>query len=197
MTDSTESGALAERSTSYDSGTLCSSEYCDDNNAGIIPINHVQHSGYPSAALDSKGLLHLVSCGSNEVACQVFYSDSDGRSWTAPVKLSQGFPDSAEFWTTWSPEEMPTRSSEDSYSIVRWSLNSNPLRGPGGQVDYVWTSKIEGNISVVYSRLVIQQATHKARGYRLLLVVSVAGLVKGITFFVVLHRKPSVLDIRD
>jgi hypothetical protein len=52
------------------------------------------YSGYPSAALDSKGVLHLVWYGYDGVAYQVYYSRYDGSNWSQPVRLSQGYPDS-------------------------------------------------------------------------------------------------------
>jgi hypothetical protein len=52
------------------------------------------YSGYPSAAFDSKGRIHLVWYGYDGVAYQVFYSKYDGTNWSSPIKLSQGYPDS-------------------------------------------------------------------------------------------------------
>jgi hypothetical protein len=52
------------------------------------------YSGYPSAAIDSKGVLHLVWYGYDGVAYQVFYSRYDSTTWSPPIRLSQGYPDS-------------------------------------------------------------------------------------------------------
>jgi len=52
------------------------------------------YSGYPSAAFDSKGRIHLVWYGYDGIAYQVFYSKYDAGNWSSPVRLSQGYPDS-------------------------------------------------------------------------------------------------------
>lgn len=52
------------------------------------------YSGYPSAAFDSKGRIHLVWYGYDGVAYQVYYSKYDDGNWSAPIRLSQGYPDS-------------------------------------------------------------------------------------------------------
>ncbi len=52
------------------------------------------YSGYPSAAVDSKGHIHLVWYGFDGTAYQVFYSRFDGNKWSEAIKLSEGFPDS-------------------------------------------------------------------------------------------------------
>lgn len=52
------------------------------------------YSGYPSAAFDAKGRIHLVWYGYDGVAYQVFYSKYDSGNWSLPIRLSQGYPDS-------------------------------------------------------------------------------------------------------
>lgn len=78
-----EYGQIAYRM--YDRGVWSLEEQLTHGNA---------YSGYPSAAVDSKGRIHLVWYGFDGEAYQVFYTMSEGGGWMPPIKLSQGFPDS-------------------------------------------------------------------------------------------------------
>lgn len=53
------------------------------------------YSGFPSVAVDSKGVLHLVWYSFDGSTYQVYYSRYDfNNNWSTPVRLSQGYPDS-------------------------------------------------------------------------------------------------------
>lgn len=52
------------------------------------------YSGFPSIAVDSNDLIHVVWYGFDGRAYQIFYSRFDGLAWSPARQLSQGFPDS-------------------------------------------------------------------------------------------------------
>ena len=52
------------------------------------------YAGFPSVAVDSKGVLHLVWYGFDGTTYQVYYSRYEFNNWSTPVRLSQGYPDS-------------------------------------------------------------------------------------------------------
>jgi hypothetical protein len=52
------------------------------------------YSGYPSIAIDSRDVPHIVWYGFDGRAYQIYYSRFDGFAWSSGRQLSQGFPDS-------------------------------------------------------------------------------------------------------
>ena len=277
------------------------------------------YSGYPSASIDSRGHIHLVWYGFDGTAYQVFYTHFNGNNWSAPIKLSEGFPDSVNptiavdskdnlhvawfksngrqyqiYYIRWSgswsdqivlssgltdsfnpsiavdrmdrvyvvwdkgeagrtqiyyvvyddgtwtqqsplttdevgsenpsvavnnlgtvyvfydktdgqiylrkfsgvllPEERLTSSGENSYPSVRWSFNQNPFSDAGGRIDYVWTSKENGQVRVFYGQLGIERHSIQRVEDRSFLVKSGAAVtVVGVTLFLLfLYRRHSV-----
>lgn len=53
-----------------------------------------EYNGFPSAAYDSHGVLHLVWYGFDGRFYQVVYSEYRGSHWSQPVQISLGYPDS-------------------------------------------------------------------------------------------------------
>ncbi len=98
------------------------------------------YSGYPSAAFDSKGRIHLVWYGYDGVAYQVFYSRYDGSNWSSPIRLSQGYPDSLN-------PTVAVDSNDDVY--VAW-YKSN---GRNYEINFVrWAGAWEDRIVLSYGR---------------------------------------------
>jgi hypothetical protein len=98
------------------------------------------YSGYPSAAFDSKGRIHLVWYGYDGVAYQVFYSRYERGNWSSPIRLSQGYPDSLN----------PTVAVDSNDNVyVAW-YKSN---GRNYEINFVrWAGEWEGRILLSYGR---------------------------------------------
>lgn len=128
----------------------------------------------PSMAMNSKGQVFVVWDEGQGPITQIYYSVYDGSSWTQEVPLTKGpgaenpsiatdrqdrvyvvydKSDGQIYLITydgakWSAEEQIPSSGVNTYPSLRWSFLNNPLAGPGGTIDLVWTSK-EGSISNV------------------------------------------------
>jgi hypothetical protein len=98
------------------------------------------YSGYPSAAFDSKGRIHLVWYGYDGIAYQVFYSKYDTGNWSSPIRLSQGYPDSLN----------PTVAVDSSDNLyVAW-YKSN---GRNYEINFVrWAGAWEDHAVLSYGR---------------------------------------------
>lgn len=59
-----------------------------------VQLTHGDYNGFPSAAYDSRGVLHMVWYGYDGHNYQVIYSSLKGRHWSAPHQISVGYPDS-------------------------------------------------------------------------------------------------------
>ena len=59
-----------------------------------VQLTHGDYNGFPSAAYDSRGVLHMVWYGYDGRNYQVIYSALKGGHWTPPHQISVGYPDS-------------------------------------------------------------------------------------------------------
>ncbi len=59
-----------------------------------VQLTHGDYNGFPSAAYDSHGVLHMVWYGYDGHNYQVIYSALKGRHWSSPQQISVGYPDS-------------------------------------------------------------------------------------------------------
>ncbi len=137
----------------------------------------------PSMAIDSKGRIYVVWDEGQGPLTQIYYSVFSGSVWSEQVALTSGpsaqnpsiavdtqnnvyvFYEKSDgqiylrqYDRSWSPEQRLTTSGENTYPSARWSFNNNPFIGLGGRIDFVWTSKEDGLLSVKYAWLSINQS---------------------------------------
>ncbi len=132
----------------------------------------------PSMAIDSRGRIYIVWDEGKGPLTRIHYSVFDGSDWSEPVALTVGpsaqnpsvavdaqgrayvFYEKSDgqiylrkYDQVWSSEQKLTSSGENTYPSVRWSFNNNPLNGANGRIDFVWSSKEAGLLSVKYAWL--------------------------------------------
>jgi hypothetical protein len=84
---------------------------------------------HPSLSLDATGRLYVAWEGGDG---QVYYQIRNG-TWSVPSRL--------------------TSAGVNRYPSLRWSQDANPLCGPNGKVDVVWTTEIAGEVALGYRAL--------------------------------------------
>lgn len=137
----------------------------------------------PTMAVDSNGRVFVAWDEGSGPITQIYYSVYSGSEWSRESSLSTGpsaqnpsiaidaqdnvylLYDKSDgqiymrrYDGAWEPELKVTSSGTNSYPSVRWSFLNNPFSGPGGKVDFVWTSKDDGVLSVKYGALNIPTA---------------------------------------
>ena len=130
-------------------------EYGDGTWSQQIPITSGELGAEnPSVMVDDRGTVY------------VFYDKTDGQIY---LRVHTG---------VWSAEEKLTSSGVNTYPSVRWSFLNNPLNGPGGRIDYVWTSKDDGTVKVLYGQLFVREPTAEGvENYTLFVGIGVGVIV--------------------
>jgi len=143
----------------------------------------------PSMAIDSRGKIYIVWDEGPGPLTQIYYSLFGGSGWSEQAALTSGpsaqnpsvavddqdnvyvFYEKSdgqiylrEYSQVWSREQKLTSSGENTYPSVRWSFNNSPLNDANGRVDYVWTSKENGLLSVKYGWLNVNQSQIVTQG---------------------------------
>jgi hypothetical protein len=115
---------------------------------------------HPSTALDARSRLHVVWEGPDG---QVYLQVRDG-SWSPPLALSS--------------------AGSNRYPSARWSQDDNPLCGPNGRIDVVWTSEAFGSSSLAYRAIDVSAACSGPPDWTVsiaiaagILIVAISGLV--------------------
>lgn len=117
-----------------------------------VQLTHGDYNGFPSAAYGPHGVLHMVWYGYDGHNYQVIYSALKDGSWSHPIQISEGYPDSVNpsiavdgkgnlhvAWYKYSPA---TRSYQIFYreyraSDGRWTRYDQQLSEDLGQAENV------------------------------------------------------------